>query len=98
MIGKFTDIFNKFFFFKIFFCVWIIYFFFKSLLNLLQYCFCFVFWFFDPEACGILAPQPGIEPESPALQGEVLTTGPPRKSQFNTVYSECTPKSSYIYG
>ena len=26
----------------------------KSLLNLLQYCFCFVFWFFGHEACGTL--------------------------------------------
>ena len=29
--------------------------------------------------CGILVPQPGIEPMSPDLQG-FLTTGPPRKS------------------
>ena len=52
----------------------------KSLLNLLQYCFCSMFWFFGHEACGILAPQPGIKPASPALEGEVLTTGPPGKS------------------
>ena len=25
-------------------------------------------------ACGILAPRPGIEPTSPSLEGEVLTT------------------------
>ena len=56
------------------------FFFLKSLLNLLQYCFCFMFWFFGPEAYGILAPQPGIEPAPPALEGEVLTTGPPGKS------------------
>ena len=31
-------------------------------------------------ACGILLPQPGIEPVSPALQGRFLTTGPPGKS------------------
>ena len=30
--------------------------FFKSLLNLLQYCFCFMFCFFGCKACGILAP------------------------------------------
>ena len=30
-------------------------------------------------ACGILAPRPGIEPSSPALEGGVLTTGPPGK-------------------
>ena len=32
------------------------------------------------EACGILAPQPGIEPASPALQGGFLTTGPSGES------------------
>ena len=31
--------------------------------------------------CGILVPQPGIEPTSPALAGGFLTTGPPGKSQ-----------------
>ena len=29
---------------------------------------------------GVIAPQPGIEPAPPALEGEVLTTGPPGKS------------------
>ena len=54
----------------------------KSLLNLLQYCFCSIFWFFGPEACGILAPHPGIKPAPPALEGKVLPTGPPGKSQY----------------
>ena len=36
---------------------------------------------FGCESCGILAPQPGIEPTPPALEGEVLTIGPPGKSQ-----------------
>ena len=31
-------------------------------------------------ACGILVPQPGIKPTSPALEGRFLTTGPPGKS------------------
>ena len=31
-----------------------------------------MFWFLGPGACGILAPQPGIEPTPPALEGEVL--------------------------
>ena len=35
---------------------------------------------FGCEACGILAPRPGIEPTPPALKGEVLATGPPDKS------------------
>ena len=30
--------------------------------------------------CGILVPQPGIEPAPPALEGEILTAGPPEKS------------------
>ena len=42
----------------------------KSLLNLLLYCFCFMFWFFGHEACGILAPRPRIEPTASALEGE----------------------------
>ena len=45
----------------------------KSLLNLLQYRFCFMFWFFGLEA--------GIEPTPPALEGEVVTPGLPGKSQ-----------------
>ena len=40
-----------------------------------------MFWFFDGEACGILAPQTGIEPTPSALEGEALTTGLPEKSQ-----------------
>ena len=48
----------------------------KTLLNFLQYCFCFVFQFFSPETCGILAPQPGIQLSAPALEGNVSTTGP----------------------
>ena len=39
-----------------------------------------MFWFFDCEACGILALWTGIEPAPTALGGEVLTTGPPGKS------------------
>ena len=31
-------------------------------------------------ARGILVPQPGIEPVSPALEGGFLTAGPPEKS------------------
>ena len=38
------------------------------------------FGFFGSEACGISAPQPGFELTLPALKGQVLTTGPPRKS------------------
>ena len=40
-----------------------------------------MFSFFGHKARGILAPQPRIEPAPPALESEVLTTGPPGKSQ-----------------
>ena len=33
-----------------------------------------------PMACGMLVPQPGIKPMSPALESRFLTTGPPGKS------------------
>ena len=33
-----------------------------------------------PAACGILVPQPGIEPAYPALEGRFFTTGPRGKS------------------
>ena len=39
-----------------------------SLLNFLQYCFCFMSWFFGHGACGISAPQPGIKPAPCALE------------------------------
>ena len=38
--------------------------------------------FFGHEACGILAPRPGIEPSPPALECGVLTTGPPGESRY----------------
>ena len=44
----------------------------KSLLNLLQCCFCFVFWFFGHKVCEFLAPWPEIEPVPPAVEGKVL--------------------------
>ena len=36
--------------------------------------------FFGREVCGILGPQPGIEPTPTILKGRVLTAGPPGKS------------------
>ena len=38
-----------------------------------------MFWFFGWEACGILAPRPGIQPAGSALEGGVLTTRLPGK-------------------
>ena len=37
---------------------------------------------YNPTACGILVLWAGIEPQSPALQGRLLTTGPPGKFQL----------------
>ena len=41
-----------------------------------------VFW--PPVACGILAPQPGIEPAPPTLEGEFSTIEPQGTSQYVT--------------
>ena len=43
-----------FFFFKIFFLFYVGHFY-SLYWSLLQYCFCFMFWFFGPEACGNLS-------------------------------------------
>ena len=51
----------------------------KSLLNLLQYCSCLCFGFLALRFVGSLLPGQ-IEPTPPAFKGEILTTGPPRKS------------------
>ena len=45
-----------------------------------------MFWIFSHEACGIFTPWPGIEPAPPALEGEILTTGPPGKSPRTMVF------------
>ena len=42
----------------------------------------FLFWIFGFKACGILVPQPGVEPTSLVLEGKVLTIGPPGKFQW----------------
>ena len=51
----------------------------KPSMNLLQYCFRLMFWFFGHEACGIFAPQPQKELAPPSLEGQVPTTGSPEK-------------------
>ena len=53
---------------------------------LLLPCFIFIL-FFGHEAHEILVPQPGIEPESLALEAEILTTGPTGKSPEKDVFS-----------
>ena len=42
-------------FLRFFLCEWFL----KSLLNLLQYCFCLIFLIFDCKVCGILTPNQG---------------------------------------
>ena len=55
-----------------------------------------MFWFFGHEACGTLASQSGIEPEPPALEDEVLTTGPPGKSRVS-YFNRAPDKPKGIY-
>ena len=63
--------------------------FFKSLLTLSPYCFCFMFRYFGHKACGISTPQPGTEPIPPALEGKVSTTGPLGKTPSIYFQSIC---------
>ena len=50
-----------------------------------------------PAECGILVPQPGIEPMSPALEGGFFMSGPPGKSQeFLRVLEKFITKSSHM--
>ena len=54
----------------------------------------FCFFFFGHETYGILAPRRGLKPISPALEGEILTSGPlgsPRNGSF-------TRSPSDLYG
>ena len=69
----------------------------NSVLNLLQHCFCFMFWFFGPKACGMLASPPGMEPAPSVLEGKVLTTRPPGKSSqpFSCVLLQHPHLSTY---
>ena len=52
-----------------------------------------------PTASGILIPQRGIEPVSPALEGGLLTTGPPGKSHgpFINCQMLCRCKAGWEY-
>ena len=65
-------------FLKIFlFLLFKIFLFFKPLLTLVQYCFCFMFWFFGPQGMWFfgpwgIAPWPGIEFVPHALKGSIL--------------------------
>ena len=58
---------------------------FKVCMNLLQYCSCFIF--FGHEGRRIFAPPPGTESAPPALEGEILTTGPPGKSSHVSLHA-----------
>ena len=42
-----------------------------------------------PVACGTLVPRPGIEPMSSALEGRLLTNGPPGKSLGAVFWKVC---------
>ena len=56
-----------------------------------------MFWFLGHKACEILAPRPGIKPVLPALEGEVLTTGPSEKSQNISLFNVIRVNMSIIF-
>ena len=53
---------------------------FKVFIEFVTMLLCFMFLFFGHEAYEIFTPQLRIKPTPPALEGKVLTTGPPEKS------------------
>ena len=78
---SYPDIVNT-FIFKKFFSMWPIFKICWICYNIACFMFgvFFFFFFFGHTSCGILAPQPGIEPIPPTLKGKVLTSGPPGRS------------------
>ena len=84
------------FFLRFFFLMWTIFKVFIEFVTILLPFYVLVYWFMVMVIgimlwfiglfiwfmlCGILAPRPGVESAPSALEGEVLTTGPPGKSQ-----------------
>ena len=52
-----------------------------------------------PVTWGILVPQPGIKPKSPALGGRFFTTGPPGKSlvSISRMYVELSHQEAHVF-
>ena len=78
---------------KIFFLVLV---FIEFVTILLLFYVLWFFFFFGHKAPGILAPGPGIEPATPELEGEVLTTGPPGKSPHSLLHSPDKMFQKYV--
>ena len=84
------------FVFKIFYLMRTIWKIFTGFVIVLLLFYVLFFFFFGCETCGILTPRPGIESTPSTLEGEVLSTGPPGKSDycyfsylnFNYIYLE----------
>ena len=62
-----------------FFLMYTIFKVFSEFITILLLFYILSFW---PQACGILAPQTGIELAPPSLKDKVLITGPPGKSPY----------------
>ena len=58
-------------------------------MDLLQYCFCFLFWYFGCEAHGISAPPPGIKAASCTLGDKVFAPGLPGKFLTGCLLFSC---------
>ena len=66
--------------FQLLFYLFLFFFHFKVFIEIVTILLLFYVFCFCLEVCGILAPQTGLKAASPALEGEVLSTGPPGKS------------------
>ena len=65
--------------------MWIV---FKVSIEFVTILFLFCFGFLAPKACGILSSLSEVELAHPALEGEVLTTGPPGRSLLSWLRSQ----------
>ena len=61
----------------------------KSSLNLLQYCFCYVLVLWPRGMCDLSSPT-RVEPTPAALEGQLLTSGPPAKFPVIRFFKICS--------
>ena len=56
----------------------------------------YVLFCFSYKACGMLSPWPGTEPASPAMEGEVLNSGPPGQS-LSVIFRSIETRYYYLH-
>ena len=70
---------------------------FKAFIEFVTGLLLFYVLFFWLQGMWDLSPRPGIEPTPPALESEVLTTGPPGKSPNHFSYEKIYARFPVLY-